>query len=83
MKAQTKKAPGGATRCRMFAEGISLYLFGSREAYLQWSLVWDEAYKQGNSGNVKVMSKNGLLDKIKKLHLMLRYMIQFGLGMLF
>jgi len=35
----TKKAPEGATRCQVFARGISLYLFGSRAADQQWSLV--------------------------------------------
>jgi len=36
---QPKKAPEGATRCQVFARGISLYLFGSRAADQQWSLV--------------------------------------------
>jgi len=38
-KDQSKKAPEGASRCQVFAVGISLYLFGSRMAVQLWSRV--------------------------------------------
>src|SRR6185312_10881169 len=53
-KAQSRKAPGGASRCRVLASGISLYRYGSRSAARSGLLVaelW--ACRQENGGGVK------------------------------